>query len=170
MKFTNNLILLALSLSFIGCGGGGGNSEPSIGASATDNPTQPTPTPTPTPAATTDPNAVYDTTADLVVAKSFLMEQEYDLTIEYADTSNRAAYLSICSEFTQVQLKVSVNYDSCILRTTSNSSYKNIINIPNDKKQLVMAIWYLDDLNNPRYEFWNNDETTSQAKVFSVNL
>lgn len=176
MKLTNNLIVLAFSLSMIGCGGGGGSDSSTTkpAAPVVSTPVQPIVTPVATPAVTPvttpDPNAVYETTAELVVAKDFMIKQEYDLTIAYTDDANREVYLSICSDFTNEQSTITVNYNSCILRTANNGDYTNTLNIPNDKSQLVMAIWYLDDLNNPRYEFWNNDEATETTKVFDVNL
>lgn len=158
MKFTNNLIILTFSLSMIGCGGGGGSDTPV---------TQPV---TPAVSSPPPPAVTYNTTSELVVPKSFLIEQEYDLSIAYTDDANREVYLSICSDFTNEQSTITVNYNSCILRTASDGNYTNTVSIPNDKNQLVMAIWYLDDLNNPRYEFWNNDEATGTTKVFDVNL
>jgi len=32
-----------------------------------------------------------------------------------------------------------------------------------------MAIWYLDDTDNPRYEIWENDSDAMEVKKFEVN-
>ena len=115
-----------------------------------------------------DPDAIYDKTSELIVAKSFLFEQEYDLSVSYNNDDNRSVYLSVCSDFTEGDDGVKVNYNSCLLRTSINGYYSNTLKVGNDKTRLVMAIWYLDDVKNPRYEVWKNDINTVGAKQFTI--
>lgn len=178
MKRLNTTIALVSSLTLFACGGGGGGGStsptpvpsPVPTPSPTPVPTpSPTPVPTPTPAPAPDPNAVYDTTAELVVAANFDIKQEYEVSVRYTNTQQRNVYLSVCSDFTNEQDgQVAVNYNSCLLRTSLAESYNTQLSVANDQNKLVMAIWYLDDVENPRYEFWEND-SASTNKVFSVD-
>lgn len=169
MKRLNTTIALVSSLTLFACGGGGeGSTSPTPVPSPVPTPS-PTPVPTPTPAPAPDPNAVYDTTAELVVAANFDIKQEYEVNVRYTNTQQRNVYLSVCSDFTNEQDgQVAVNYNSCLLRTSLAGSYNTQLSVANDQNKLVMAIWYLDDVENPRYEFWEND-SASTNKVFSVD-
>jgi hypothetical protein len=175
MKRLNTTIALVSSLTLFACGGGGGGStspapapSPVPAPSPTPVPTpSPTPVPTPTPASAPDPNAVYDTTAELVVASNFEIKQEYEVNVRYTNAQQRNVYLSVCSDFTNEQGQVAVNYNSCLLRTSLAGNYNTQLHVANDQNRLVMTIWYLDDVENPRYEFWENDNASTN-KVFSV--
>jgi len=115
-----------------------------------------------------DPDAVYEKTSELIAAKSFLFEQEYDLLLSYNNDDNRSVYLSVCSDFIEGDEGVKVNYNSCLLRASIDGDYSNMIKVGNDKDRLVVAIWYLDDVKNPRYEVWENDINTVGAKQLTI--
>lgn len=115
-----------------------------------------------------DPDAIYETTAQLVAAKSFLLETQYDLEVSFINQEQRRAYISVCSDFSESEA-MKVNYNSCIVRTSVTGSYSDTITVGNDNQELVMAIWYFDDINNPRYEVWQNTQNGDNTKVFSVN-
>jgi len=178
MNITNITALSVMSLLLAGCGGGGGGGDstatPAPTPVATPAPTPvatPTPTPVviPTPVPVVDPNAVYDSTSELIVAQSFLIKQEYELAVSYNNEDSRRAYLSVCTEFTEGQEGVKVNYNSCLLRTSINDDYTGTLSVANDKKKLVMAIWYLDDVKNPRYAVWESDDDINGVQTFDVN-
>lgn len=156
MKLTNITVLSMMSLLMLACGGG---------SSSTTEPVLPIVEIIVEP----DPSAVYDTTAELIASKSFLLEQEYDLAVSYKSDSSRNAYLSVCTEFTQGQNGIKVNYNSCLLRTSIDNDFAGTLKVANDKNRLVMAIWYFDDKENPRYEVWENDNDNKGKKIFSVN-
>lgn len=171
MNKLNTLTVSVASLLLIACGGGGGGSS----TPATPTPVAPpvTPPPSTTPETTTttttqETNTEYDKTADLVVDKSFALSQEYKLNVSYTNNTNRKAYLSVCSEFSQDNEKLDIDYSNCLVRTAADSSYDGVLNVANDTTKLVMAIWYLDDINNPRFEVWENDNSEG-VKTFTVN-
>ena len=116
-----------------------------------------------------DPDAVYATTAELVAEKSFLLEQEYTLAVSFKNTENRPAYLSVCSDFSQQQASIKVNYNSCLLRSSITGDYNGSLNVANDKTRLVMAIWYLDDAKNPEYAVWEKTTDLNASQAFIVN-
>jgi len=169
MRHINITVISMMSLLLVACGGGGGSSAsstPEPVVAVVDDPVvvvvvEPEPEP--------DPNIIYDTTAELVVAKSFLLEQEYDLSISYKNDNNRNVYLSVCTEFIEEKSGIKVNYNSCLLRTSIESSFAGKLTVANDKSRLVMAIWYLDDIKNPRFELWENDIDAKGDKKFEVN-
>ncbi len=189
MKFTNITLISMMSLLMVACGGGGESSsansssnttttvapiEPihELVAETTTEPITDEPvlnSPVVSDDVTPDPNAVYDSTAELIAAKSFLLEPEFQLAVRYKNNDNRRAYLSICSEFTQGEAGFEINYNSCLLRSSIESDYSATLSVANDKNQLVMAIWYLDDAQNPRYETWENSYDAKAPKVFNVN-
>ena len=76
--------------------------------------------------------------------------------------------MSVCSEFTEGKSGIKVNYNSCLLRTSIEGDYAGTLRVANDKNRLVMAIWYLDDTNNPRYEVWENDSDAKEKRKFEV--
>lgn len=169
MKTTKHIYILMISLLTVACGGGGGEDSSVapqstapvlIDVVGTDTDTDDDTVPY--------PDAIYDTTAELVVAKSFLINAEFDLNIRYDSDDGRNRYLSICTEFTEGE-KMKVDYGSCLLRTSSQGSYSTTITVANDKKRLVMAIWDLDDMESPRYEIWENDLSNNNPKNFVVN-
>ena len=168
MKLTNMTVIPMMSLLMVACGGGGGGN-----ASSTPEPVTTVVVEPPVVVVVVEPeldqNAIYDTTAELISAKSFLLKAEYDLSITYKNESNRSAYLSVCTEFTDGENGIKVNYNSCLLRTSIESSFAGKLTVANDKSNLVMAIWYLDDIENPRYETWENDINATGEKIFDVN-
>jgi len=172
MKLTKMTVIPMMSLLMVACGGGGGGNTSSTPEPVTTVVVEP-----PVVVVVVEPelepeldqNAIYDTTAELISAKSFLLKPEYDLSISYKNESNRSAYLSVCTEFTDDENGIKVNYNSCLLRTSIESNFAGTLTVANDKSNLVMAIWYLDDIENPRYETWENDINATGERVFDVN-
>jgi len=175
MKLTNIVVILIMSLFIAACGGGSSGSEPVApvvkdpividgggddgGDEDTDGGDEDV----------IDVDAIYSTTAELKATKSFLLKQEYELTVSYINTDNRNAYISLCTEFTEGKYGIKVNYNTCLLRTSIDSSYEGNLTVANDKNRLVMAIWYLDDTKNPRYEIWENNSDVEGEIKFIVN-
>ena len=188
MRFTNIAVISMMSLLMVACGGGGG-SDSSGGSSSSSSTPEATAevepvaeVPVEIPAVEVvvadpevndvvepDPEAVYATTAELVAAKSFLFEPSYELAVSLSNNDKRSIYLSVCSDFIEDDSGISVNYNSCLLRTSIESDYSGTLSVANDKDRLVMAIWYLDDIDNPRYETWENSDDTEADKLFEVN-
>jgi len=173
MKLSNITLIFMMSLLMVACGGGGGGSTSApTPAAVIEEPTEPEveePTVIVVAEPELDPNAIYDATAELIVSKSFLLEQEYELAVSYQNVDNRSAYVSVCTEFTEGQNGIKVNYNSCMLRTSINGDYSGTLTVANDQNRLIMAIWYLDDTKNPRYEIWDNDSDTNDVRKFEVN-
>lgn len=174
MKLTNIVLISMMNLLIVACGGGGGDESASStsapSALSTPDPVVPiVDEPVEEVEVEIDPDATYETTAELVVARTFTIEQEYELAVSYKNDNNLSAYLSVCTEFTEEKSGIKVNYNSCLLRTSIESDYAGTLRVANDKKRLVMAIWYLDDTENPRYEIWENDSDAKGVRKFEVN-
>jgi hypothetical protein len=164
-----------MSLLMVACGGGGSDSAPEPAPAVVVEEVAVTVVEVPTevvvvePEQEPDPEAIYETTAELIASKSFLLEQEYELTVSYQNQNRRSTYLSVCTEFTEGPQGIKVNYNSCLLRTSIDNDYKGKLMVANDQNRLVMAIWYLDDTKNPRYEIWENDLDSNDVRNFEVN-
>lgn len=167
MKLTNIIVVSVISLSLVACGGGGGDA--SSAPSSTTATVLPEADVAVIDVIEPDPNAIYETTAELLVSKSFRLEQAYELAVSYKNEDNRSTYLSVCTEFTEGKQGIDVKYNSCLLRTSLEGDYANTLTVANDKNRLVMAIWYVDDMENPRYEIWENDSTDKGVRTFDVN-
>jgi len=181
MKNRSSLLVLAFSLSLAACGGGGGggSSSPSVTASANSTeltlerevlePALETVVNTDVIeliiAVDPDPDAVYDSTAELIVPSSFTFEQEYALEVNISNVDNRKAYISICSDFSEEGDDLIVNYNSCLLRTSIKGAFRHQLLVPNNTLALVMAIWYLDEPQSPRFEKWHK----SEGEIFVVH-
>lgn len=176
MKLTNIAVIFMMSFLMIACSGGGEDSASSPSSApvpivpVVDEPVEPVvEEPIINDTVEPDPNAIYDTTAELIASKSFLFKQEYELAVSYKNNGNRSAYLSVCTEFTEEQNSIQVNYNSCLLRASIESDYTGTLSIANNQNNLVMAIWYLNDMENPRYETWENNSDNKDLKTFYVN-
>lgn len=163
MKLFEIVVISLMGTSILGC-----SSDSTLPTS--DDLEQVTATPSTSEDRLPDPNAVYDTTAELLVANSFLIEQEYALDISFKNRESRRAYLSVCAEFTNDSKKgIQVNYDSCFLRTSIESDFAGSLSIPNHQHKLVMAVWYLDDDKKPSYHIWENNNDAEGLKTFNVD-
>jgi hypothetical protein len=191
MKLTKSALLIILTSFLYSCGGdsdettANATTPASVAPAAATTPAPespvttvtPAPVPLPVPEVITevveevlpDPDAIYESTADLVVATSFLLEPEYQLAVSYNNAEKREVYLSICSDFAESDAGMKVDYNSCLLRTAIKENFSSTIAVANDKLSLVMAIWYFDDMNNPRFEVWENDGGDQSALKFEVN-
>ena len=169
MKRTNFLVIFMMNLLIVACGGGGSSTPDAVVAVVDEAVVPVVVQPIAAETVQPDPNAIYDTTAELVAAKSFLLDQEYELAVSYKSDESSRAYLSVCSEFTEGLEGIEVNYNSCLLRTSIEREYTGTLKVANDKNRLVMSIWYLDDIKNPRYAVWINDSDDEDERTFAVN-
>ncbi|TWX67905.1 hypothetical protein ESZ36_11500 [Colwellia demingiae] len=83
MKLTNNTSIFLMSLLMVGCGGGSDDSStPDPVVVAVEEPVGAVAEP---PVVSTivepDPNATYDSTAELIVSRKFLLKPEYALAV-----------------------------------------------------------------------------------------
>jgi hypothetical protein len=62
----------------------------------------------------------------------------------------------LCSDYKQLSdASYSINYDSCLLRTSLNDiDYEAIITVTNDTTGLVAAIWFMDVNKDPLFSDW----------------
>lgn len=178
MNLIKTLVVLTFSVVVIGCGGGSGSDNNTVASetnvSVTESvtqevmPTETAPIIKEETEAEIDPNAVYSSTAELVVAKSFLLEPEYDLQVNYVNTNEQNIYLSVCTDFEESNTGIEVNYESCLVRTSVTESFQEYITIPNDKTKVVMAIWDLDNPQEPRFETWEYSTEDNNEHIFTV--
>ena len=109
------------------------------------------------------------TTSELIVPNGFSFSTTYSIyiDIDISHLSSTRAYLSICGEFTlDAYQDITVDYESCILRTGMNNGiYTGDIQVPNDKEQLVIAIWFYDANIAPSMTLWNKNNANSNTII-----
>ncbi|MFQ3218958.1 MAG: hypothetical protein ACJAUL_001220 [Paraglaciecola sp.] len=95
---------------------------------------------------------------DIIVPYGFALKSErtFNLQITRSEDDNQAAYLSICSDYQQHNDgSYSINYDSCLLRTSLNDNYyEAVITITNNTAGLVAAMWFMDEDKEPIIIDW----------------
>ncbi len=164
-----------LSILLTGCGGGGGSESSTVKPTSGTNDSQPSsPLPTPVqsqPAVTefsllqSNPieaegiiESAAQTSHEIVVPNGFALnsERSFNLKISRSQDDYQAAYLSLCSDYSQhSDGSYSINYDSCLLRTSLNDiNYEAVITVTNDTKGLVAALWFMDGTKEPLINDW----------------
>jgi hypothetical protein len=83
-------------------------------------------------------------------------ERSFNLLITRSKDDNQLAYLSLCSDYQHHNDgSYSINYDSCLLRTSLNDSqYEAVITVTNDTVGLVAAMWFMDESKEPLITDW----------------
>lgn len=132
LKFSGFTLILTILATLIGCGGGGGGGVEEIsGVSTVDSST----------------NAVDDGSRgldDLVVNRDDSLSAVSQLYIQI-EMSVRRSYLSVCpSPVGGIDVNT-LDYSSCMIRATINSSNNEFkLSIPNHIDNLVAILWFYD--------------------------
>ncbi|MFQ3234635.1 MAG: hypothetical protein ACI9C4_000186 [Paraglaciecola sp.] len=162
--------LVLLSTLLIACGGGGSETTAVVPVTGDSQPSNNVPDPI-QPAVTEfilterKPmeageviSSVAQTSREIMVPSGFALRSErtFSLQITRSEDDNQAAYLSVCSDYQQLNDgSYSINYDSCLLRTSLNdNAYETVITITNDTVGLVATMWFMDDNKGPLISEW----------------
>ena len=177
MSLIKILVIIIFSVVFIGCGGSDSQTSSST-VTVDENIVAPIPEklltivdlePLTENVPEIDRNAVYDTTAELVAEKTFTLSLEYDLQVNYLNINNQNIYLSVCTEFDEGKEGIKVNYESCLLKASITESFQATMKVPNDQNRIVMALWNLDNPQQPRFETWVYSIESDKQHIFTVN-
>ena len=144
-----NIQYYLFSIMFLSaCGGGGSSSEP---VSTVPPVVAPPVVVTPVPQAT----------SELQASASFDFRSNYNLVLQInnlPDSSTRF-YINVCSDYKETQGSYQINYDSCVLRTSLNNSYREFELILSDNEQsLIAQIWPVEYAAEPVNQFWEKTE------------
>ncbi|MFT7005974.1 MAG: hypothetical protein ACJAXJ_000476 [Colwellia sp.] len=167
-------IFVFLSILLTACGGGGSESstaEPAVvgtdspPSNIVSAPIQSQPTVTEFSLEESKPlelksviKSTAKTSSEIAVPDGFTLssERSFNLLITRSKDDNQLAYLSLCSDYQKLSDgSYSINYDSCLLRTSLNDSqYEAVITVTNDTVGLVAAMWFMDESKEPLITDW----------------
>jgi hypothetical protein len=167
-------IFVFLSILLTSCGGGGSESstaEPAVvgtdspPSNIVSAPIQSQPTVTEFSLEESKPlelksvvTSTAQTSSEIAVPDGFALssERSFNLRITRSEEDNQLAYLSLCSDYQKLSDgSYSINYDSCLLRTSLNDSqYEAVITVTNDTVGLVAAMWFMDESKEPLITDW----------------
>jgi hypothetical protein len=167
-------VFVFLSILLTSCGGGGSESstaEPAVvgtdspPSNIVSAPIQSQPTVTEFSLEESKPlelksvvTSTAQTSSEIAVPDGFALssERSFNLRITRSEEDNQLAYLSLCSDYQHHNDgSYSINYDSCLLRTSLNDSqYEAVITVTNDTVGLVAAMWFMDESKEPLITDW----------------
>ncbi len=158
---TQHLMISSLTLILAACGGGGGGGEASAPAAE-----QPTVTTTVVEETPTIPKEAA-TTAELVVPSNYNLEQDYDLTVTASTSSFGAssAHLSICTDYTEENGEIAVDFSSCLVKTNIAPDVTATVAVPGDVESLVAVILLLDTPAEPIYRTRQSSGEPAQSWI-----
>jgi len=167
MKYLNR-ISFCLALCIIsacgGGGGGGGDSEPPAVAQVA-TPSEPSPVTL----VVDEPEATVSATQEIKVPDGFTLAANYTVAL---DVDLESAYfqrisLSVCTDFSTEGSIVNINYDSCLLKaSTNNGHFSSDLEVGNALDSLILAIGVFEGASAVDYRIWNR--VGSEPYVFSV--
>jgi len=162
-----NLCLAACILSACGGGGGGGGGD-SISAPPTV--TQVTVAAEPSPVTVVDePETTASATQEIQVPDGFTLAANYtvSLDVDLESVYSQRVSLSVCTDFSTVDSLVSINYDSCLLKaSTNNGLFSRDLEVGNALDSLILAIGIFGESSEVDYRIW--ERVGSEPYVFSV--
>ena len=164
-----------LSTLLTACGGGGSESSTPAPSANNNQPVNIVPAPIVSQATITEFTLVdsipaqsveliesaAQNSSEITVPDGFALNSERSLTlrITLSEEDNQPAYLSLCSDYQQLSDgSYSINYASCLLRTSLNDSqYEAVITVTNDTQGLIAALWFMDETKQPLFTDWRFD-------------
>lgn len=171
-----HLLLIPAVVMLVACGGGGSDSSSTTSSSSTGQSTPPastqptttTPPPSTTPPSTTpEPVDVPEETADLVSDEAFDFVGKNNLTLALNNNSDGSrVYLNVCNDFSTVNGKVKVDYNTCQLRTTLPAgSVEYNLTIGGDVERLVAQVWIVEDGAEPMNYYWSASQDSNSWSI-----
>jgi len=163
-----NLCLAACILSACGGGGGGG------GGDSTSEPPAVTQVavisePSPVAVVVDEPEATASATQEIQVPDGFTLAANYtvSLDVDLESVYSQRVSLSVCTDFSTVDSLVSINYDSCLLKASTNSGlFSSDLEVGNALDSLILAIGIFGESSAVDYQIW--ERVGSEPYVFSV--
>jgi len=165
MKYMKRINLCLATCILSACGGGGGDStsEPSTV-------TQVTVAAEPSPVTVVDePEATASATQEIQVPDGFTLAANYTVSLEVdlESVNSQRISLSVCTDFSTVDSLVSINYDSCLLKaSTNNGLFSSDLEVGNALDSLILAIGIFGESSAVDYRIW--ERVGSEPYVFSV--
>lgn len=147
--YTIITLILVLSTSISGCGGGGEDENKSA---TQDQPSTPT----------TETTEAIITTSDLVSTPEFNLNTntELKITLPASPSTNTRYFINICSDFNQENDEISINDESCKIRTAISSQEQEFtIALSTTETLLIAQVWPMENGAIPINIFWDISES-----------
>jgi len=145
---------LLSSMFLFACGGGGGDNE-SVTAVAPVSPVSAAPSP--------------QLTLELQTSASFDFMSNYKLVLQInnlPDSTGRF-YINVCSDYKEIQGRYQINYNSCVLRTSLNDSYREFeLVLSDNEQQLIAQVWPIEYAAEPVNQFWEKTQENGRWVIF----
>ena len=107
-------------------------------------------------------------TAILQVPDGMTFDSDFDLTVD-VDISSRTvdrAFLSICKNFEDNEGTITVDYESCLVRTSLNNGvYSDVLDISNEIDELAFAIWFYSEGTEPEITIQSTTNTEGLSLI-----
>ena len=169
MKYIKSIIFCLVTLILSACGGGGGGG----GGSTSESPavTQVAAPPEPSPVSVTidESETTASATQEIQVPEGFTLAANYTvaLDVDLESAYSQRISLSVCTDFSNEGSFVSINYDSCLLKaSTNNGHFYSDLEVGNALDSLVLAIGVFGESSVVDYRMW--ERVGSEPYVFSV--
>ncbi|NMP32091.1 hypothetical protein HII17_10975 [Thalassotalea sp. M1531] len=110
------------------------------------------------------------TTGELISTPEFSFIGSFDLTINIAEAPEGSIqyYINICSEFTEENNEIIVNYDSCMLRTFLTSQPQSFeLALSESQSTLVAQIWPMENNAVVIDVFWQKQ---GEVSVWNISI
>ncbi|MCP4490201.1 MAG: hypothetical protein GY820_23220 [Gammaproteobacteria bacterium] len=105
---------------------------------------------------------------ELTVSSDFDFIGGENLTIEVVNVTQslERRYINICSEFSKVGGQYKINYNSCLLRTSLQSDYREFkVVLSSNEQELLAQVWPMVDGASPKNYHWNRSEGVNDWKI-----
>ena len=165
MRYISRIMFCLVTYVLSACGGGGGSSsEPSaviqVAAPPESNPAI---------VAIVEPESTVSATQEIQVPEGFTLAANYTvaLDVKLEGVYSQRISLSVCTDFSTDGSLVNINYDSCLVKaSTNNGNFFSYMEVGNALDSLILAIGVFGESSVVDYRMWERDG--SGPYVFSV--
>lgn len=156
MKYLQMLYFGSMVCLMSACGGGGGSES----TAAVQVVTSPQTESEPVVVVPTEPQVMVAATQEIQVPKGFTLAANFtvSLDVKLDETHSQRVSLSVCTDFTRDGDEVEINYDSCLLKaSTQDGRFVSELQVGTALDALILAVGYFDEAGGIDYRFWEKD-------------
>ncbi|WP_372779999.1 hypothetical protein [Litorivivens sp.] len=153
MTTRQHLALLPLAFAFAAVGGNE-NINDKVDVNYAIDQTLPYTSPVDNSRLNVQPRLEYSTESTMTVLPEGDQTPDRVLEIVIKQRPDQDSYLSVCSEFERLSNGFEVNYDGCLLNTSTSGVANYRLMIPDDTDRLIAVNWRYTETLEPQYSVW----------------